>query len=102
MPLSRAALVSLAALVTFSTPAYADPVGALTDQAQVGAEALTGGPDPALVAAYETSWTHRALQLQEDLGAGLPMSEMHVVSSHNSFNTVGSPLPGVAELSEKQ
>ena len=98
-----AVAVATGTTITLTGPAaYADPVGALTNQAQVGAEALTGGPDTAAVAAYETSWTHRALELQEDLGAGLPLAEMHVVSTHNSFNTVHSPLPGVAELDPNQ
>ena len=80
----------------------ADPLGSLTGQLTNGVEALTGGPDPALVDPYEQSWTHRALQLQEDLGADLPLGEFHVVSTHNSFNTIHSPLPGVAELDPNQ
>jgi hypothetical protein len=95
--------LAAAALVALATPtAYADPVGSLTGQLTNGVEALTGGPDPAAVAAYDGSWTHRALQLQEDLGASLPLAEVHVLSTHNSFNTMHSPLPGVAELDPNQ
>lgn len=90
-----------AAFVT-PTAAYADPLGALTNQAGVGVEALSGGPDTTLVDAYEQSWTHRALELQRGLGDDLPLAEFHVVSTHNSFNTIHSPLPGVAELDPNQ
>ena len=100
--MKKLALLAAVATLAVTPAAYADPLGSLTGQVGNNLEAQTGGPDEAAVAAYEGSWTHRALRLQEDLGASLPLGEFHVVSTHNSFNTIHSPLPGVAELDPNQ
>ncbi|MEY2569574.1 MAG: hypothetical protein QOE35_4103 [Actinomycetota bacterium] len=41
----------------------------------------------ASIAAYEASWTHRALALQRDLDARVPLLRALVPHTHNSFNS---------------
>jgi hypothetical protein len=41
----------------------------------------------AAMAAYESSWTHRALELQRELDAGVPLLRALVPHTHNSFNS---------------
>jgi hypothetical protein len=49
----------------------------------------------ASIAAYEGSWTHRALTLQRDLDAGVPLLRALVPHTHNSFNSAAY-LPTVS------
>jgi hypothetical protein len=81
----------------------AGPRGCRSAQALVwGAGAACRLPDPqneactsvdgrdlteAAMAAYEQSWTHRALTLQRDLDAGVPLQRSLVPHTHNSFNS---------------
>lgn len=47
----------------------------------------------ARVAAYQTSWLHRALSLQRDLTSDAPLLEEQLVHTHNSFNSSAYRLP---------
>lgn len=49
--------------------------------------------DEQQVAAYEKSWVHRALSLQRGLGAGAPLMEEQLPSTHNSFNSSAYQIP---------
>ncbi len=49
--------------------------------------------DEQQVAAYEQSWVHQALSLQRGLGAGAPLFEEQLPSSHNSFNSSAYDVP---------
>jgi hypothetical protein len=53
-----------------------------------GCESLDGRDlSEASIAAYEASWTHRALVLQRDLDARVPLLRELVPHTHNSFNS---------------
>lgn len=45
-------------------------------------------PSEKAVAAYATSWTHRALGLQYELGNDLPFANAPWIGTHNSFNSM--------------
>ncbi len=49
--------------------------------------------DESQLAAYEKSWVHRALNLQYELGATLPLANTSYVSTHNSFNATDNNSP---------
>jgi hypothetical protein len=51
--------------------------------------------------AYEGSWTHRALALQRELDARVPLLRSLVPHTHNSFNSVAYP-PTVSGLDANQ
>lgn len=57
------------------------------------------GPD--LVAAYEASWTHRALLLQEQLTFQEPLQRVQLPSTHNTFNAEAY-LPTLSGLDPNQ
>jgi hypothetical protein len=59
-------------------PHLADDVCAAVDGRDLSAAAM---------AAYEQSWTHRALTLQRGLDAGVPLLRALVPHTHNSFNS---------------
>ena len=49
--------------------------------------------DERQVSAYQQSWVHRALSLQRSLGAGAPLFEEQLPSTHNSFNSSAYRIP---------
>ena len=58
------------------------------------------------VAAYQSTWVHRALVLQRALGDDLPFREAQWLGTHNSFNAVpdgpNDPPPGLSQLDSNQ
>jgi hypothetical protein len=63
--------------------------------------ALTSSPEPA-VAAYERSWTHRALGLQSALGDDVGLRDAPFVGTHNSFNSIAEMGPTLSDLDSNQ
>jgi len=49
---------------------------------------------PAAIAAYQSSWVHRALTLQRQLGERMPIVDTQIVHTHNSFNASAYSLNG--------
>jgi len=47
----------------------------------------------ARIAAYQSTWVHRALSLQRALAAGAPLLEELIPHTHNSFNTSRYDVP---------
>lgn len=58
------------------------------------------------VAAYQSTWVHRALVLQRALGDQLPLRDAQWLGTHNSFNAVPDgphdPPPGLSQLDSNQ
>ena len=54
------------------------------------------------VAAQESSWLGRALELQHHLGDTLPLRDAMWVGTHNSFNTVSNVPPSLSNLDSNQ
>ncbi len=63
--------------------------------------ALTSSPE-AEVAAYERSWTHRALGLQSALGDDVGLRDAPFVGTHNSFNSIAEMGPTLSDLDSNQ
>jgi hypothetical protein len=63
-------------------------------------------PEPAVsetaVAAYESSWVHRALGLQYALGNDMPMRNAQWVGTHNSFNSIAEMGPTLSAIDSNQ
>jgi hypothetical protein len=60
----------------------------------------------AQIAAYQRSWTHRALGLQRSLADDAPLSTAQWLGTHNSFNSIPDarrrPVPALSELDSNQ
>jgi hypothetical protein len=54
------------------------------------------------VAAQESGWLGRALELQHHLGDALPFRDAMWVGTHNSFNTVSNVPPSLSNLDSNQ
>lgn len=107
-----AAAVLLAVLASPAAADYADDCAPLGSQVQStvchgadvasrDAAALTADHGPA-VAAYERSWTHRALAFQHALGDGVPLRDAPWVGTHNSFNSIAEMGPALSVMDSNQ
>jgi hypothetical protein len=111
----RALAATLAAVACCAAPAEADlgddcePLGAQVqstachgaDVLSRDAAALTADHEPA-VAAYERSWTHRALAFQQALGDAVRLRDAPWVGTHNSFNSIAEMGPALSVLDSNQ
>jgi glycerophosphoryl diester phosphodiesterase len=90
------ALCHVADAVMTGAAAYCRQVSAVTQDAQHPAFcALMGGRHIGEyeMQAFERSWIHRALRLQNGLGFGWPLIHRSVVSTHNSYNATDDNTP---------
>lgn len=105
------AIAAVTGIVTASNAGAEVPVGRTLEAAQTGVGAgcrlvveQIGRPDvchlvdgqfidETRVAAYEKSWTHRALTLQRQLDAKAPLIDELFAHTHNSFNADAYNLP---------
>ena len=98
-----------------AAPAHADvgddcaPLGAQVqstachgaDVVKRDAEALAADHEPA-VAAYERSWTHRALAFQHALGHDVALRDAPWFGTHNSFNSIAEMGPALSTADSNQ
>jgi Phosphatidylinositol-specific phospholipase C, X domain len=98
------ALTTLLAIAALATPAHADdPASTLGGKAgdatfytcmtyagteDACATAPGSHPSATAIAAYRTSWTHRALGLQYELANDVPFANAPWIGTHNSFNSM--------------
>jgi hypothetical protein len=96
--------IAACALALALTAAHAGAATAATTPPDVAGRdvtALTSSPEPA-VAAYERSWTHRALSLQSALGDDVGLRDAPWVGTHNSFNSIAEMGPTLSDLDSNQ
>lgn len=65
-----------------------------------------GGPEAACpraaIDAYESSWVHRALAFQYELGGDVPLRNAPWVGTHNSFNSTAEMGPTLSDTDANQ
>ncbi len=97
----RALAATLIAFACCVPPAAAQTVEHGIEVLQRDAAALTADHEPA-VAAYEQSWTHRALAFQQRLSDGVPLRDAPWVGTHNSFNSIAEMGPALSVMDANQ
>src|SRR6478672_7026160 len=81
------------------TPCYGADVLARDGQAHCKA---AGASDEGAIAAYERSWTHRALAFQESLSRDVPLRDAPWIGTHNSFNSIAEMGPTLSDTDSNQ
>ncbi len=86
-----------------TSPNVAGLACVFVDKLQTGVAAQTqAAATEAAVAAQESGWLGRALELQHRLGDALPWRDAMWVGTHNSFNTVSNVPPSLSNLDSNQ
>jgi hypothetical protein len=116
----RVLALLVAAAAVLPAGASADPIGPTADQcapAGAAAQAICYGADvltrdgqayaqpgryDAAIAAYEKSWTHRALGLQYSLANDVGFANAPWPGTHNSFNSIAEEGPSLSDTDSNQ
>ena len=83
------------------TPCYGADVLARDGQAHCKAAGACASDEEA-IAAYERSWTHRALAFQESLSRDVPLRDAPWIGTHNSFNSIAEMGPTLSDTDSNQ
>src|SRR3954451_21840704 len=83
------------------TPCYGADVLGRDAEAHCRAAGACASDEQA-IAAYEGSWTHRALAFQERLSRTVPLREAPWIGTHNSFNSIAEMGPTLSDTDSNQ